>query len=135
MSSRNYELKEENKDLQVYSFSKLSTYHHCKYAYYLQYVKHIRGRQNVYGATGESAHNAAQDLVKGKINNIQAHDRFLQELDETLNILGLNFPTEKSAKNYKECVGDFILRYKPKHQKYDRFKFCNDGIYRLDILE
>ncbi|MBM7836481.1 RecB family exonuclease [Clostridium sardiniense] len=119
MSDRNYEIKEENKGLPIYSFSKLSTYHHCKYAYFLQYIKHIRGKQNIYGATGESAHNAAQDLVKNKINNQQAYKRFLEELDETLNILGLNFPTEKSGINYKECVGDFILRYKPKHKKYD----------------
>ncbi|EGT3606862.1 RecB family exonuclease (plasmid) [Clostridium perfringens] len=116
---RNYELKEENKGLPVYSFSKLSTYHHCKYAYFLQYIKKIKGRQNVYGATGESAHNASQDLVKGLINNDEAYDRFMTELEETLDILGLNFPTEKSATNYKECVGDFILRYNPKHDKYD----------------
>lgn len=117
--SRNYESKEEHKGLPVYSFSKLSTFHHCKYAYYLAYIKKIRGKQNVYGATGESAHNAAQDLVKGLISNNEAHDRFLSELEETLNILGLKFPTEKSETNYKECVGDFIQRYTPKHIKYD----------------
>ena len=116
---RNYQLKEENKGLPVYSFSKLSTYHHCKYAYFLQYIKKIKGRQNVYGATGESAHDASQDLVRGLINNDEAYDRFMTELEDTLEILGLKFPTEKSGNNYKECVGDFILRYHPKHDKYD----------------
>lgn len=119
MSNRNYELKEENKNLPIYSFSKLSTYNHCKYAYFLSYIRHIKSRQNVYGATGESAHNAAQDIVKGVLTNEEAYNRFYDELDETLEILGLNFPTEKSGTNYRECVGDFILRYKPNHKKYD----------------
>lgn len=117
--ARIYELKKENQGLPVYSFSKLSTYNHCKYAYFLQYIKHIKGRQNVYGATGESAHNACQDLVRGNINNDAAYDRFILELEDTLELLGLKFPTEKSEINYKECVSDFILRYQPKHSKYD----------------
>lgn len=117
--SRNYEFKKEHKNLKRYSFSKLSTYKHCPYGYYLTYIMKIRGKDSIYGIAGTSAHEASQDIVEGKINNIQAANRFNKELDEAINVLGMKFPTEKSNKTYKECVTDFLLKYNPKYNKYD----------------
>lgn len=117
--SRDYKIHKENEGYPVYSFSKLSTYRHCKYAYFLQYIKKIRSKDNIYGILGTEVHEVAQDLVKGLITNKQAHKRFLDELNNVTEIYGLKFSSDKIYKNYKECMEHFILSYKPNHSKYE----------------
>lgn len=117
--SRNYNLKKEHEGLPKFSFSKLSTYEHCPYSYFLTYIKHIRGRDSIYGVAGTSAHECSQDLVEGKIDNKQAVIRFLEEMDEAINVLGLKFPTEKSGITYKQCVKEFLEQYNPQCKEFD----------------
>ena len=116
---RDYKVKPQHEGLERFSFSKLSTYDHCAYGYYLSYIKHIRGKDSVYGYLGTSAHENSQDLVEGKIDNMEAITRFEESFEEALNILDLRFPTEKSKVNYQECVLDFLENYKPKHDKFE----------------
>jgi RecB family exonuclease len=119
MSNRDYTFKNNIKGKEKFSFSKLSTYSHCKYNYFLTYIRHIRGAESIYSSLGTEAHECSQDLVENKINNDIAVERFLTSLEDAETVLGLKFPTEKSGITYKECVTHFLERYQPKHKIYD----------------
>ncbi|WP_252225188.1 MULTISPECIES: PD-(D/E)XK nuclease family protein [unclassified Clostridium] len=119
MSNRNYKFKNNTEGKEKFSFSKLSTFEHCQYGYYLTYIKHIRGKDSVYGILGTEAHECSQDLVKNKINNETAIDRFLTTLQDSQEVLGLKFPTPKSSITYEECISHFLENYHPKHKEFD----------------
>lgn len=116
---RDYKFKNYKDGMEKFSFSKLTTFEHCPYSYYLTYIKGIRGKDNIYGNAGTSAHECSQDIVMRKINNYTAVKRFKNEIEEAENILGLKFPTEKSGISYKECIYDFLSKYKPNYDKYE----------------
>ena len=119
MSNRNYQFRNNKEGKRIFSFSKLMTFETCPYSYYLQYIKHIKGKDSIYGIMGEQCHISAQDLVEGKINNDEALERFETALEDSIDVLGLKFPTEKSGDNFKECMSEFLEHYKPHHDKYD----------------
>lgn len=116
---RNYQFRNNKEGKNIFSFSKLMTFETCPYSYYLQYIKHIKGKDSIYGIMGEQCHESAQDLVRGKINNDEALERFETALEDSIDVLGLKFPTEKSGDNFKECMSEFLEHYKPNHDKYD----------------
>jgi len=41
---------------ELFSFSKLTTFHTCPYSYYLTYIKENPRKQNVYGYLGGKVH-------------------------------------------------------------------------------
>ena len=51
----------------IWSFSKLSSYHNCKYAWYLTYVEHIKGEDNIYGVLGNSTHDCLELMCKDEM--------------------------------------------------------------------
>lgn len=117
--SRNYKFKNNIKDIEKFSFSKLSTYDHCPYSYYLTYIKKIRGKDTIYGIMGTASHENAQDLVEKKIDNEEAVERFLNSLEEAENILEMRFPTDKTRGTYTECVSNFLENYNPNYKEFD----------------
>ena len=116
---RNYQFRNNIEGKNIFSFSKLMTFEQCPYSYYLSYIKHIKGEESIYSTMGTVSHESAQDLVEGKIDNAEALERFETALDDSINVLGLKFPTEKSGDNFHQCMSSFLENYKPNHDKYD----------------
>jgi hypothetical protein len=109
---RNYELQEAHKDMKRYSFSKLSTSENCGWEYYLTYILKLKGKQNIYGAIGEAIHEICEKLQRKEINNQQALELFLSDLDDW-KMLGMRFPSENIEKNFVECISHFFQNFKP----------------------
>lgn len=97
---------------ELYSFSKLTTFHTCPYSYYLTYIKKEKRKDNVYSYLGGKIHSLLEDLQQNKINNQKAISLFLSYFDDA-DILGYDFPTENSSKNFKECMVSYFENYKP----------------------
>lgn len=119
MGNRKYTFRNNTEGKEKFSFSKLSSFEHCPYGYYLTYKKHIRGRDSIYSSLGTEAHECSQDLVENKINNETAVERFLTTLQDSQEVLGLKFPTPKSSITYEECISHFLENYHPKHKKFE----------------
>ena len=52
---------------ELYSFSKLNSFHQCEYQYYLNYILKEKGKQNVYGHLGGVIHDLCEQLSKNEI--------------------------------------------------------------------
>ena len=83
----------------VWSFSKLSSYHNCAYAWYLTYVLHEKGDDNVYGVLGNSIHDCLELMCKDEMTIEEAKTKFKEDYD-MCKFLGMNFPTENTEKKY-----------------------------------
>ncbi len=83
----------------LYSYSKLSSFQNCTYGYYLTYIQHIKGEDNVYGILGNVVHDMYELLTKDEITIEEAKEKFKQEY-ELCKFLGLTFPTKMSEEKY-----------------------------------
>ena len=63
----------------IWSFSKLSSYHNCAYAWYLTYVLHEKGEDNVYGVLGNSIHDCVESMCKDEMTIEEAKEKFKQD--------------------------------------------------------
>ena len=83
----------------LYSYSKLSSFQNCTYGYYLTYIQHIKGEDNVYGILGNVVHDMYELLTKDEITIEEAKEKFKQEY-ALCKFLGLTFPTKMSEEKY-----------------------------------
>jgi len=127
------------KNKKIYSYSKLSSLKECKYAYYLQRIKKVKTKNNIWGITGGNVHNLLEDLQQNKINIEDAKKRFLKELDEMKMIV--QFPTEQMENNYVKNIIHYLDNYekvKCKDYKIELKEFLNLGeivlIMFLDLV-
>ncbi len=51
-----------------YSFSKLSSFHNCKYGYYLTYIEHHKGITNCFASYGLFVHSIMERYAKGELS-------------------------------------------------------------------
>ena len=102
------------KKSEVFSFSKLSSFHTCPYAYYLNYVypkrKEINKKENAYGILGSSLHELAQALNERKITKEEALVRWQQDCDFA-ELMDYDFPTEKAKHSYIESVRHYLENF------------------------
>lgn len=103
----------------LWSYSRLSKFHACKYEYYLQYVaKNRNGRNNIYAVLGDIVHQCLEGFIKGEYDRQQMLDKFetiysstkIPTLNQTVT---LQFPSEKIEKTYIECIRIFLRNYTP----------------------
>lgn len=100
----------ENKE-QIYSFSKLETFHDCEMNYFLTYVKGFRDDDNnIYGELGSCVHELEENLLAKKITREQALEIFEEKVDDCL-MLGMTFATEKSGERYVESIRRYFEDY------------------------
>ena len=52
---------------ELYSYSKISSFHNCSWSWYLRYVKGIEGKDNVYGLLGNVIHDCYEEITKGEL--------------------------------------------------------------------
>ena len=113
----------------IWSFSKLSSYHNCAYAWYLTYVLHEKGEDNVYGVLGNSIHDCLESMCKDEMTIEEAKEKFKQDYD-MCKFLGMNFPTENTEKKYIydiEHAFDFFEKPKGRleEERYIEFEIEN----------
>lgn len=113
----------------VWSFSKLSSYHNCAYAWYLTYVLHEKGDDNVYGVLGNSIHDCLESMCKDEMTIEEAKEKFKQDYN-MCKFLGMNFPTENTEKKYIydiEHAFDFFEKPKGRleEERYIEFEIEN----------
>ena len=75
-------------DSMTWSFSRLSTYEKCPYAFYLRYIIEELGTGNFYASNGKAMHEVLEGLAKKKIKLADAISVYLDKFDlicETVN--------------------------------------------------
>ena len=97
---------------ELYSFSKLNSFHQCKYQYYLNYILKEQGKQNVYGHLGGVIHDLCEQLTKNEITLDYAKSKWKEEVEYT-EIMDMRFPTEKSKNSYVTCISEYLEQFVP----------------------
>jgi hypothetical protein len=119
------ELKKQG--AKIYSYSRLGTIENCEYEYYNTYIKGDRGIDNVYTLLGSLIHQGIEDIYSDKsdISKFKkAYDNKLMELE----MLGINFPSEKIAYSWKKDVGHFVNNF----NKIDK-KMLLEKLFLIEI--
>ena len=101
-----------NEKEEIYSFSKISAFEQCPYQYFLRYVLKEEQTASIFTLAGTSTHNAIEDIQERKLTTEEALSKWKDEM-ELHKILGFEFISEKSEKNFKECVEHYIENFKP----------------------
>ena len=115
----------------TWSYSKLSSYHNCVYGWYLNYVKHQRGNENVYGVLGGCIHNCLERIFKGEIDIEKAKEEWITEF-EMCELLDMRFPTEKSKENYYQSMIHCLDHW----EKYpDNYKYLMELHFVFEPIE
>ena len=70
-----------NKDKERYSFSKLSTFNDCKYAYWLTYIEHQKGVGNCFSSFGTEVHSIMERYAKGSLSLWDLASTYEKEFD------------------------------------------------------
>lgn len=99
-----------NKEL--FSFSKIDSFHNCPRNYYYTYILHQRGADNIYSFLGTTAHNLVEQLYKNEITKDKAVEEFLQAVDEA-DMLGLKWLSENTKIKYVGCITHFFNNFEP----------------------
>ena len=90
----------------LFSFSELSTINECPMQYYFQYIKKIRGRDNVYSFLGGIVHNLIEKFYLEQITKEQMISTFITEF----NNCQYTFDKESIKNNYFNSVLDYLER-------------------------
>jgi hypothetical protein len=133
--------REENKELQslfdrnipVYSYSKLSSWNECKYNWYMSYVLHKRSKDNIYSALGGNCHDSLEGLYNGKNDFVEAKKSFNNKLKE-VEKMGIKFPKEPptTRTNYITNMNHFFDTYKKMDTKMITEQFVLLKLPRFD---
>ena len=128
---------------EIYSISRLNTMNQCPYQAYLNYVKNIKGSDNVWALLGGYLHDALQKCIDTGCSEDIVLDSIQKELDN-LDIIGIDFPKDKNggtvirenwianmtrfAKEFKTPVGNFET------ERLILFK-VRDGVYMQGYID
>lgn len=114
----------KNKNIPVYSVSKLDTYNTCKYKYYKTYITEKEEKtENIYSVLGSKVHSLLEEqfiLKRNKLNkNIDFRKEIIDELEKA-ELKGYYFSSEKIREKWI----------------YDIIHFCNNSkFYEMNIIE
>ena len=88
----------------TFSFSRMNF--NCEYEYYLTYQKNNRGKDNIYSIMGSLCHDINEKYYHSQISKEDALKEFIEKFDN-IGIYGVEFPSEKAGKNYRECLTQY----------------------------
>ena len=135
--------REEQKVLQkirdnggeVYSISRLNTINQCPYQAYLQYVKGVNGKSNIWALAGNEIHTVLEKCIHGEIEDSKSALRkaINDELDYA-NTLGIDFPLDRNdnptiRNNWIANMTVFADHFKVPDGKFETEKFV---LYPID---
>ena len=101
---------------ELYSYSKISSFHNCSWSWYLRYIRGIEGKNNVYGILGNVIHDCYEEITKGELTIDDAIQTFSEKYYNCIEE-GYKFPTENSGDKYYQ---DIIHSFK----SFENFKYC-----------
>ncbi len=91
-----------------FSFSKLSSFHTCKYGYKLTYIDHKKGCGNCFSSYGVEVHSIMERFAKGQLDLWNLADTYEWEFDTAVPEL---FPSTKFCKDMRKLYYDQGLEY------------------------
>ncbi len=109
----------EETNLEHYSFSKLSSYHTCKYGYDLTYHQHLKGIDNCFALYGTLVHSIMERYAKGEISLWDLPKIYKLEFDEAVN---MPFPASVFCKDMRNLYYQQGLDFLSSFLGYDDFK-------------
>lgn len=114
----------KNKNIPVYSVSKLDTYNTCKYKYYKTYITEKEEKtENIYSVLGSKVHSLLEEQFISKRNKLNKNIDFRKEIIDELEkaeLKGYYFSSEKIREKWI----------------YDIIHFCNNSkFYEMNIIE
>ena len=101
----NYAVIKDMQGIDKYSFSKLNSFHGCKYGYKLTYIDKIRGSGNGFSDLGSYVHSILEDYLNGEIEQFEMVSKFEEDFDE-------NVPDGVELKISKTFSRDLTTSYK-----------------------
>lgn len=101
------------KGVPVYSYSKLDSFHGCKYNWYQSYILHERSKDNIYSSIGSVIHDSLENIYHNKETLQEAKNNFnrtVRECEEK----GIKFPENPPTTkiNYIKNMNHFFENYK-----------------------
>lgn len=114
-------LKSSKSDVDIYSFSKLTTIHTCPYEYYLTYYKKNRGTQNAFSQYGTFMHSILEEYARGKYEVFELKDVFEEYYSQNVS---LSFPPNKWV-NLNQSYYEQGIDYLSKFEGFDDHKILD----------
>ena len=109
---KDYSIPKQYKGWNVVSYSKLSSFDTgCKYAYYLQRIKKIKGKDSIWSYLGSVVHDIIEDLQNDQITIEEAKKKFIEKMNDADKV-DLTFPKENMKDNYVKAILHYLDRYK-----------------------
>lgn len=101
------------KGVPVYSYSKLDSFHSCKYNWYQSYILHERSKDNIYSALGSVIHDSLENIYHNKETLQEAKNNFNRTVRECEG-KGIKFPENPPTTkiNYIKNMNHFFENYK-----------------------
>jgi len=101
-----------DRNIKVYSYSKLSSYDECKFNWYNSYILHKRSNDNIYSAIGGNVHDSLQATYDKDYALSEAKDSFNKTVKE-LEKKGIKFPENPptTRSNYIKNMNHFFENY------------------------
>lgn len=99
-----------------YSFSKLSSFHTCKYGYKLTYIDHKKGIGNCFSSYGLEVHSIMERYAKGELSLWNLADIYQWEFETAV---PEPFPSSKFCKNMRQLYYNQGLEYLKNFSGYD----------------
>lgn len=117
------------KSIEKYSFSKLNSFHGCKYGYKLTYHDKKRGEENGFSQLGSFVHGILEDYLNEEILQFEMVSKFEEGFQE--NVPNGISSTTFSNKTQKTFVKDLTDSYKAQCVSFlDKF----DGFHDHSVL-
>ncbi|NFV47168.1 hypothetical protein FDJ70_05690 [Clostridium botulinum] len=131
---RNTKLQELfDKGIPVYSYSKLCSWHGCKYNYYQAYILHNRSKDNIYNSIGTVVHDDLEKIYHNKQTLEQAKQNFNNTIKEC-ECNGIKFPSNPPTTkiNYIKNMNHFFDNYKILNTQMQTEQFV---LYKIPKIE
>lgn len=100
--------------IEKFSYSKLSSFHNCKYGYRMTYKEGNRGIGNSMAEVGSLAHSVLERYLKGDIKQEDMSQTFLREFEEKVGNVSMKFSSKFSrdcTDSYKNSISKFLSEY------------------------
>lgn len=122
-----------DKNIPVYSYSKLDSWDGCKYNWYHSYILHERSKDNIYSIIGSVIHDSLEDIYTNKSTLQEAKNIFNKTVRESEE-KGIKFPDNPPTTkiNYIKNMNNFFENYKIMDTKMITEQFVLLKIPRID---
>lgn len=99
----------------IWSHSKVSSFRNCSHEYFLNRIKKLESKDNVYSLAGSVSHDTIEQFYKGEIQKDQMLGKFETGFLD-IEISDFKFSNDESrnegmSKKYKECVSHFFIHH------------------------